>query len=302
MNSFMTLKTALLGGMLVTAMALTGCKADGDGTVGPGNGIGGGGSSDGTGTCDVPVGDICVAGGHGSTKALVDELLNPNGGPLGPVADSLDPATGDLQNEIITLLQNDGDLASLVENLLQGTDGKKPNLELALASLLDGGLNDILLQEGLLDPETISAAFGEDGLTGVVQTLLQKGRDTNCQAALSTICLLGGNGGKMGLLDAIITDDGALADLAANLAVDDLSGTLADLLENNDGSLQTLVGNLFAEGHLMEGLQTLLDPNQQGSLVDALGDLLAGDPRNSDKGDLIQQLLNGIGNLIGATP
>lgn len=292
MNSLMTLKTALLGCMLVTTMALTGCQADGDGTVGPATGIGGGGSPDGTGTCEVPVGEICVAGGAGSTQALLDELLSPSG-PLASLAAPLAPVSEDLQDAVVTLLQNDGDLASLLTNLLQGSNGKAPNLELALAALLDGGLSEILTD--LLSPENI-VLLGDDGLGGVVVGLLQSSGDDNCQAAVSTLCLIGGDGGKTGLLDALITDDGALADLAANLALDDLVGTLGDLLES-DGSLPDLIRGLFEEGQLIEGLQVLLDPERQGSLGDAIGDLLLGQNRDSD---LIEQLLNGLGNVLGS--
>ena len=295
MNTYELMKKALAAGVVAVSIGLAGCHADGDNTVGPGGGIGGGGSSDGTGSCDVPVGEICVAGGHGSTQALLDELLNP-GGALESLAGPLAPVSEDLIDEVVTLLQNDGDLANLVTNLLQGTDGKQPNLELALASLLDGGLQEII--EGLVNPATLQDLLGEDGVTGVIQGLLQSSADDNCQAALSTICLIGGNGGKIGLVEALITDNGALTDLAANLSEEDLVAVLGDVLES-DGSLPDLVQGLFAEGQLIEGLQTLLDPNQQGSLADAIGDLLLGDGRDSN---LVEQILNGLGNLLGSVP
>lgn len=289
MNNFMNLKTALLGCVLVSTMVLTGCQADGDGTVGPGS------LGDGTGNCIVPAGDICVSGASGSETALLDELLKPNG-PLSSLAGPLAPVTEDLQEAVQTLLQNDGDLANLVENLLVGTNGKEPNLQLAAAALIDGGLEEILTD--LLSPETLQDTLGEDGVAGLLQTLLLEGSDTNCQAPLGTICLIGGNGGKTGLVEALITDNGNLTPLAANnLSEEDLVAVLGDLLESN-GSLADLLTGLFADGQLIEGLQVLLDPNEDGSLTDALGDLLLQDGRDQN---IITAILNGLGSILGTT-
>lgn len=292
MNTYELMKKALAAGVVAVSIGLAGCHADGDNTVGPGNGVGGGGSSDGTGNCVVPLGEVCVSGGSGSTNALLDDALAA-GGPLASLAGPLSGVTDELQTAIQNLLENDGDLASLVTNLLQGTDGKEPNLQLALAALLDGGLEDILTD--LLSAQTLQNLLGEEGVTGVVKGLLQSSGDDKCQAAVSTVCLIGGDGGKTGLVDALITENGALADLAANLALDDLVGTLGDLLES-DGTIGDLVSGLLQEGQLMAALEKLLDPNQEGSLADTLGDLLLGQGRDQN---LVQQLLNGLGNLVG---
>lgn len=297
MNPFMNLKTGLLACVLASSVLLSGCQADGDGTVGPGNGVGGGGSVDGTGQCVVPAGDICVSGGSGTTTALLDELLAPNG-PLSALAGPLGEAgvTEDLETAVQDLLVNDGDLANLVENLLLGTNGKDPNLQLAAAALLDGGLQDILT--GLLSPQTLTDTLGPEGVAGLLQALLLDGTDANCQAPLGTICLIGGNGGKTGLVEALITDNGNLTPLAdGNLSEQDLVAVLGDLLESN-GSLADLVSGLFQDGQLIEGLRVLLDPNEAGSVADALGDLLLDQGRDQN---LVTALLDGLGQLLGGS-
>ncbi|MGB0212995.1 hypothetical protein [Algiphilus sp.] len=287
-------------GALALAGVLTGCAQGGedDTGVGPGTppGSGGGGGIPGVENCSVPLGGVCVLGGTAGGDGLVDELL-AEGGALAPIADNIN--TEDLEAALETLLANDGNLASLVGGLLM-----EGQLQAGLTELLtggedgEGGLADILadLLIGSDQGDGLVALLGQEGVTGLVQSLLINGTiDPDCQANLGTICLIAGeDSGKDGLVDLLITEDGALTAISDNLSQDNLVQILANLLESN-GNLANLVQGLLAEGQLVEGLQALLigdpDAGEPSGLVQAVQSLL--DP------SLVTELLGFLGGLLG---
>jgi len=306
MNKFELLKKTLGACLLVTAVALTGCDAQGDGDAlngGSGPGGGSGGPTD-LSNCAVPVGLLCVLGGDDHDGGgLVDVLLDEDG-PLGPIAGAID--TSELTDALTTLLENDdGSLASLVTGLIQ--DG---NLQEGLQALLlgtdgsgDSGLAAIL--QGVLLPneegQGLIALFGEDGIQGLVMALLVDGTDSDCQAPLGTLCLIAGdNSNQMGLVDLLLTSDGLLGSLSPTLTggvTDDVVAILGDLLES-DGSLPDLIQGLTQDGQLATALQVLLvgeggDPTSSG-LIQALQNALTGLPSTvQDLVEFLQSLLIG---------
>lgn len=288
-------------GALAFAGLLAGCAQSGDDTqgIGPGSpgGGGGGGGVNGPGdvaNCSVPLGGVCVLAGSEGTDGLVDDLLR-DGGALAPIADNIN--TEDLENALQTLLASDGDLESLVTNLLM-----EGQLEEGLMELLTGGedgaggLADILadLLMGTEEGEGLAALLGEDGVQGLVTALLVEPTDPDCQVPLGTLCLITGDGSQQGLVDVLITEDGALAQISQNLSQDELVAILSNTLES-DGSLQDLVTGLIQDGQLAAGLEALLigdpDAGVQSGLVQALEGLLTP--------DLVTNLVDTIASLLG---
>lgn len=288
-------------GALAFAGLLAGCAQSGDDTqgVGPGSpsGNGGNGGTNGPGdvaNCSVPLGGMCVLAGSEGSDGLVDDLLR-DGGALAPIADNIN--TEDLENALQTLLASDGDLESLVTNLLM-----EGQLEEGLMELLtggddgEGGLADILadLLMGTEEGEGLAELLGEDGVQGLVTALLVEPTDPDCQVPLGTLCLITGDGSQQGLVDVLITEDGALAQISQNLSQDELVAILSNTLES-DGSLQDLVTGLIQDGQLQAGLEALLigdpDAGVQSGLVQALEGLLTP--------DLITDLVDTIAGLLG---
>ncbi|MHA7834098.1 MAG: hypothetical protein ACX94A_06405 [Algiphilus sp.] len=288
-------------GALAFAGLMAGCAQSGDDTqgIGPGGpgGNGGGGGLNGPGdvaNCSVPLGGVCVLAGSEGSDGLVDDLLR-DGGALAPIADNIN--TADLENALQTLLASDGDLESLVTNLLM-----EGQLEEGLMELLtggedgQGGLADILtdLLMGTDQGEGLAALVGEDGVQGLITALLVEPADPNCQVPLGTLCLITGDGKQQGLVDVLITEDGALAQISDNLSQDELVAILSNTLES-DGSLQDLVTGLIQDGQLAEGLQALLigepDAGVQSGLVQALEGLLTP--------DLVTDLVDLVAGLLG---
>lgn len=298
-NAFNTLKYTLTACLLISAAALTGCDAQGDGSLldNPGGGI-----TD-TSHCQVPLGDsLCVLGGEDHPGGLVDVLLAPDG-PLGPIAGAID--TSELTNALTQLLENDGTLSSVVQGLLadgQLTEalnlllvGLDPSGDSGLAAILSGVLLPNDEGQGLL------ALFGEDGIQGLVMALLVDGASSDCQAPLGTLCLIAGSGSdQVGLVDLLLTSDGLLGALSPTLTTgvtDDVVAILGDLLQSN-GALSDLVNGLVQQGHLAEALQVLLigEPDQgiQSGLVQALNNLLGG------LGSVVDDLITFLSGILGA--
>jgi hypothetical protein len=299
MNMNDLLKKTATAAMLVAAVALSGCEADGDASSlpGGGNGGGGGGVTD-VVNCQVPVAGICVLDNAGEKDGLVNLLLDPATGPLGPIAGAVN--VGALTDTLATMLENDGDLVSLLTELLQGGQ-LQDGLQLLLLGndQGNGGLQDII--SGLLlgndQGNGLRELFGENGLPGLVQALAQ-GTDSSCQAPLGNLCLIAGEGtNREGLVDLLLTSNGVLGALVESLppnATDNVVSILGDLLESN-GGLADLVTGLAAEGQLAAGLQALLMGNEganQFGLVELLGNL------GSGLGDIVTDLLGTIGGLF----
>ncbi|MBY8965861.1 hypothetical protein KHP57_09100 [Algiphilus sp. NNCM1] len=287
-------------GALAFAGLLAGCAQGGDDTqgVGPGTpGNGGAGGVNGPGdvaNCSVPLGGVCVLAGSEGSDGLVDDLLR-EGGALAPIADNIN--TADLENALQTLLASDGDLQSLVTNLLM-----EGQLQAGLTELLiggedgEGGLADILsdLLIGTEEGQGLAALLGENGVQGLITALLVEPTDPDCQVPLGTLCLITGDGSQQGLVDVLITEDGALAQISDNLSQDELVAILANTLES-DGSLQDLVTGLLVDGQLAAGLQALLigdpDAGVPSGLVQALEGLLTP--------DLVTDLVGLVASLLG---
>lgn len=110
---------------------------------------------------------------------------------------------------------------------------------------------------------------------------------TDCTAPAAGICVLDSSGG--GLVNVLL--NGPLAPIADNLGgKDELVTVLTNLLENDDGSLGSIVKGLIQDGQLQEALKTLLLDEQNG-LRTILPELLTGLP------DL---LTDGVGGLVEA--
>ncbi|WP_424938695.1 hypothetical protein [Algiphilus sp.] len=242
----------------------------------------------------MPLGGVCVLAGSEGSDGLVDDLLR-EGGALAPIADNIN--TADLENALQTLLASDGDLQSLVSNLLM-----EGQLQAGLTELLtggedgEGGLADILsdLLIGTEEGQGLAALLGENGVQGLITALLVEPTDPDCQVPLGTLCLITGDGNQQGLVDVLITEDGALAQISDNLSQDELVAILANTLES-DGSLQDLVTGLIQDGQLAEGLQALLigdpDAGVPSGLVQALQGLL--------NPDLVTDLVDFLAGLLG---
>ena len=225
--------------------------------------------------CEVPLSSLCVLAGDSDEEGIVELLLDPENGPLGPIAGQIG-GREELAEALIILLESDGDLQSLLENLLL-----EGNLEAGLERLLlgdengEGGLADILEQLLLGDGEEggLEGLLGEEGVAGLLQALLIDPDDeVDCQAPLGNVCLIAGeDSDRQGVLD-LIASDGALS--STGITGDELLEALGMLLES-DGSLPGLIENLFLEGQLEEGLTFLLLGNEdEGGLVAILEDLL----------------------------
>ena len=173
--------------------------------------------------------------------------------------------------------------AGLTELLTGGEDG-------------EGGLADILsdLLIGTEEGQGLAALLGENGVQGLITALLVEPTDPDCQVPLGTLCLITGDGNQQGLVDVLITEDGALAQISDNLSQDELVAILANTLES-DGSLQDLVTGLIQDGQLAEGLQALLigdpDAGVPSGLVQALQGLL--------NPDLVTDLVDFLAGLLG---
>lgn len=301
-TSFKRMRKGLFTGLTsaLLAVAMVGCSADSNNPTLPGNGGGGGGGGGGGITdvenCQVPVVGICVldpADGDG----LVDQLLDPNG-PLGPIARAV--SVEGLTNALTTLLQNDGDLASLLTNLAEG------NLQEGLQELLigtdnGGGLANIIAEvirgnEDNEEAQGLVGLFGEDGLPGLIRALAQGG-DADCGTALGTICLVSGGGSQTGLVDLLLTSNGvlgALSPLLTQEVTDNLVDIVGDILASDDGALSTILSNALVDGNLATGLQALLIGNEENQgLVPTLQGLLG------NLGGIIGEILGNIGRLFG---
>lgn len=115
---------------------------------------------------------------------------------------------------------------------------------------------------------------------------------TNCATPAAGICVLGGEDHPGGLVDVLLDDEtGPLAPIAGNIGgADALAERLEDLLNNDDGSLESILTSL-AEGNLQDGLQALVlgDEDGNGGLQDIVTELLMG----NDNGE------GGLENLVG---
>lgn len=134
--------------------------------------------------------------------------------------------------------------------------------------------------EPMAEDVTIAFRINGEGPTDVA----------NCASNVSGLCVLGGEGNDEGLVDLLLDDDnGPLAPLAGQIGgKEKLADALETLLENDDGELTTLLENLFLEGNLQDGLEQLLISDQ--GLQSILPELLMGD----DEGNAgLQELLAG---------
>lgn len=287
---------------LAFAGLMAGCAQGGadDSGIGPGDPGGGGGGGGGPGgpgdvaNCAVPLAGICVLAGSEGNEGLVDDLLAP-GGALAPIADNLN--TADLEDALEGLLASDGNLADLVSNLLSEGQAQE-----GLTQLLtgredgEGGLADILADAltGTEEGEGLQSLAGEDGVAGLLMALLVEPTDPDCQVPLGTLCVITGDGNQQGVVDVLLTGDGALAEVSGSLAQDELVAILSNTLES-DGGLRTLVTNLLAEGQLADGLTALLvgnpDNDEQSGLIQALEGLLSP--------ETVTDLVDTIGGLLG---
>lgn len=73
-----------------------------------------------------------------------------------------------------------------------------------------------------------------------------------------TLCVLGGSDHEGGLVDVLLSPDGPLGPIAGAIDSSELTDALVTLLENDDGSLASILTGLFMDGHLAEGLRELL--------------------------------------------
>jgi len=302
-------KWLALGALVMSAVGCTANGVDADALGdGFGNGNNNGGGSNGSPTditnCQVPVGaTLCVLGGSDHPGGLVDVLLASDG-PLGPIAGAIDVTA--LTNALTQTLENDSTLAGIVTGLIQ--DGQLvEGLQLLLLGPNNDGMGAVAetLQLLLLPNEQgvgLTALLGEQGVAGLVQALLLDGTDASCQAPLGTLCLIAGDGNQTGLVDLLLTSDGALGALSPFLTTqvtDEVVATLGDLLASN-GSLRDLVTGLIQDGQLATALQVLLigapDQGVQSGLVMALQDLLGG------LGIIVNDVLTFVGSLLGTAP
>ncbi len=118
----------------------------------------------------------------------------------------------------------------------------------------------------------------------------------NCAVPVSTLCVLGGSEHGHGLVDELLSPNGPLGPIAGALDAQDLTNALQTLLENDDGSLTTLLTDLFVNGQLQEGLTALLLPNEagEGGLANILQNLLMGSEEGQGLLALVQDDVPGL--------
>lgn len=226
-------------------------------------------------SCSARVSGLCLLGGPGNPNGLVDLLLADNVGPLAPLASQIG-GKEKLAAVLETLLENpDGELATLVENLIIGG-----NLAEGLEQLLisDKGLQSVL-------PELLMGSgeggglqellVGEEGARGLLQALLIPADSTNgeCASPLGNVCLVAAEGsGKHGVLDLILGADSQLGQ--QGFSTQALVDALATTLGGNPDLGQTVAG-LFIDGNLQAGLEELfLGNSEKGpALLKTLEDL-----------------------------
>lgn len=143
-----------------------------------------------------------------------------------------------------------------------------------------------------------------DQLTDDVEVNFQTTNDVldlaDCSTPAAGICVLGGDNHNGGLADVLLDDDsGPLAPIAGNIGGRSaLADRLEDLLQNDDGSLASILEGLIADGNLQEGLQVLLlgDDQGNGGLQDIVTELLLG---NSGGDGGLEGLLGDDGGVAG---
>lgn len=298
MNTMEQLKRALSATLLVGALALAGCQADGN----PADLDDRGDDIVDVANCQVPAGQrLCVLGGANHPGGIVDVLLE-NDGPLGPIAAAVDASA--LTDALEDMLENDGDLVSLLTNLFANGQLQEGLQRLLLGdSQGNGGLaqfgNDLLL--GNDEADGLRGLFGEDGIVGLLEALAMGGGGAECKAPIGTLCLISTDDDRRtGLINLLADDDGALAALSPRLGeiTDDLVTILGDMLQS-DGSLPDLFTQAIQEGNLAAGLEVLLlgpDDDTQPGLVTFLEDLLTSTPT------IITQIIDTLTGLFGGLP
>lgn len=125
---------------------------------------------------------------------------------------------------------------------------------------------------------------------------------TNCSTPVAGICVLGGEDHPGGLVDVLLDDEtGPLGPIAGNIGgADALAERLEDLLNNDDGSLESILTSL-ATGNLQDGLQALVlgDEDGNGGLQDIVTELLMGN--DAGEGGLVGLLgEDGVTGLLTA--
>lgn len=73
-----------------------------------------------------------------------------------------------------------------------------------------------------------------------------------------TLCVLGGKDHEGGLVDVLLSPDGPLGPIAGAIDSSELTDALVTLLENDNGSLASILTGLFMDGQLVAGLRELL--------------------------------------------
>lgn len=213
--------------------------------------------------CSAQVSGLCVLGGPGNPNGLVDLLLDSGKGPLAPLVGQIG-GKEELVAVLETLLDNeDGELASLVENLIIGG-----NLFEGLEQLLisDKGLQSILPDLLIGNGESgglQGLLASDDGARGLLQALLIPADSTNseCASPLGSVCLVATEGsGQKGVLDLLLGDESQLGQ--QGLSTQALVDALATTLGGNPDLGQTVAG-LFLDGNLQAGLEELLLGNDE---------------------------------------
>tara|TARA_R110000851_G_scaffold182213_2_gene331323 strand:+ start:981 stop:1925 length:945 start_codon:yes stop_codon:yes gene_type:complete len=123
---------------------------------------------------------------------------------------------------------------------------------------------------------------------------------TNCAAAVSGLCVLGGESHPGGIVDLLLAPEGPLGPIAGAINVDALVNTLTVLLTNDDGTLAGLVRGLTADGQVLEALLLLLvgeDGQGQGAIAETLVNLLL----PNEEGTGLLALIGGLdgGGVVG---
>lgn len=298
MNTMEHLKRALTATLLMGALALGGCQADGD----PSDLDDRGDDIVDVANCQVPVGQrLCVLGGDDHPGGIVDVLLDTNG-PLGPIAGAVDASA--LTDVLEDMLENDGDLVSLLTNLFANGQLQEGLQRLLLGDAQgNGGLaefgNDLLL--GNDEADGLRGLFGEDGIVGLLEALAMGGGGSECKAPIGTLCLISDDDDRRsGLINLLAADDGALAALSPRLGeiTDDLVTILGDMLQSN-GSLPDLFTQAIEEGNLAAGLELLLlgtEDSAEPGLVTFLENLLSSTPT------IVTQIIDALTSLFGPPP